>query len=541
MFDILITNAKIVDGTGTPWTMGNIAISNGRIEAIGPDVHGQAETQMDATGKIVTPGFIDIHAHSDFSVLLDPRAESKVRQGVTMDISGNCGNSAAPLLNDDAIDYGKTKVKGTDVPLDWTSFGEYLARIEKQGVALNFGSFVGHHQVRMSVMGYRDGPPTPAELDRMKHLVKSSIQEGAVGMSSGLDDGLIPGCFADIKEIIELCKVAREANPNAVYTSHMRNRQEHVIMAVEEFIQVLRESGIRGQLSHVTPRFPDGDKLEQVMEKIENARAEGIDILCDVVGPAGKDYHTGAGILYTQIMPLWALNCGTRQSIAYLKDPAKRQEMKRTHKPLWGVVREGHWDALIVTYAKNRKDVEGRTVAEIAEKEGKDPWEAAYDILAAEEEGFKEVRVISTKHTAECDTRRALLYPIVMLESDRATSADYPPLNKFDLRPNSYDVFPRFIQRYVRDEKVLSLEDAIKRITFMPAKRLGLSNRGMIGTGFAADIVVFSLENLKAEATFKNPVVYPKGIDCVIVNGKVVVRNDKHTGLLPGSVIRLQH
>lgn len=539
MFDILIKNAKIVDGTGTPWTVGNIAVKDGRIEGVGPSIHGKAETEIDATGKIVTPGFVDIHSHSDFSVLINPKAESKIRQGVTLDVSGNCGNSGGPLMSVDAIEWAKTKVKGTDIDIDWETFGEYLNKIEKRGVALNYGSYVGHHQVRMSVMGYKDSPPTQSEMEEMKRLVRTSIEEGALGMATGLDKGLIPGSFADTQEIIELCTVARETNPNAVYSSHMRNRQVHVVEAVQEFIEVLRKSGIRGQLAHITPRFPDGDKLDQILEIIENARAEGIDILCDVVVPAGKDYHTGAGLLYTQIMPEWALNGGTKQAIAYLNDPEQRKKMKSTHEPLWGVVREGMWDTLIVTHSKSRRDVEGKTVAQVAEKEGKDPWEAAYDILASEEENYKEVRVISTKHTSELDTRRTLHSSFVVVESDRPASADYPPLSNFELRPNSYDTFPRYIQRYVRDDKVLELEEAIKKITLIPSKRLGLQNRGMIWKGFAADLVVFSMENLKAEATFENPMVYPQGIDYVIVNGNVAVKDGKHTGVLAGNIVRL--
>jgi len=539
MYDILIKNGRIVDGTGTPWERGDVAIEHGLIKEIGPSLKSPAHLQIDAEGKIVCPGFIDIHSHSDFSVLIDPRADSKAKQGITTDVSGNCGISeGGPLLTPEALAQARSRLEGSDLTVDWQYFHEYLHRIEEQGVSINFASYVGHSQIRMSVMGYKDGKPSQEELKQMKELVRKSIQGGAVGLSTGLDQGLAPSSFADTEEVIELCKEAKEANPKAVYTSHTRNRQEKVLDAMAEFIQIVRVSGIRGQISHITPRFPDGDKTDQVVAMVEEARAEGLDITCDVVVPAGKEYHTGMGSLHTQVMPEWALREGTEQALRYLKDPKKRAEMKKTCNPLWGVIKQGLWDTLLLTHCRSRKDLEGKFFSEIAQIEQKDPWDVAYDILANEGENFTIVRICSTKHTREADTRKALLAPFVMMETDRASSADYPPLVNFGLKPNSFDAFPRFLQRYVRDEKVLRLEEAIKKITFMPAKRMSFQNRGALISRFAADVLVIDLDHLEAKATFDHPAVYPKGIDYVIVNGKVVVKEGVHSGELAGQVLR---
>jgi len=518
-----------------------VAIKDGFICEIGPSL-ADGDTVIDAKDRIVCPGFIDIHSHSDFSILIDPKADSKARQGITTDVSGNCGISeGGPLLSKEAVNQAKSRLEGSDVSVDWQYFDEYLNRIEKQGVSINYASYVGHSQIRVSVMGYKDCKPSKEELEQMKDLVKRSIKGGAVGLSTGLDQGLAPSCFADTEEVIELCKAAKEANPKAVYTSHTRNRQEKVLDAMAEFIHIVRMSGIRGQISHITPRFPDGDKTDQVVELVDKARKEGLDILCDVVVPAGKDYHTGAGRLHTQVMPGWALNEGTEKALSYLRDPQKRAEMKKTCDPLWGVIKQGLWDTLLLTHCRNRKDLEGKFFSEIAQIEQKDSWEAAYDILLSEGDNFNKVPICSTKHTSEADTRKAMLSPFVMMETDRASSADYPPLSNFSLKPNSFDAFPRFLQRYVRDEKVLKLEEAIKKITFMPAKRLGFKNRGAIIPHFAADVLVIDLDHLEAKATFDNPVVYPKGIDYVIVNGKVVVKKGIHSGELAGKVLRLDN
>ena len=539
MYDILIKNGKIVDGTGTPWEKGDIAISNGIIQEIGPSIKAAANLEIDAEGKVVCPGFIDVHSHSDLSVLIDPQTDSKAKQGITTDISGNCGISeGGPLLNQEALNETKSRIEGTDVVVDWKYFDEYLDRIEKQGVSINFASYVGHNQIRMSVMGYKDSKASQAELEEMKNLVKNSIKGGAVGMSTGLDQGLAPGCFADTEEIIELCKAAKETNPKAVYASHTRNRQDKTFDAMAEFIQIVRASGIRGQISHITPRFPDGDKIDHALEMVEDARAEGLDILFDVVVPAGKDYHAGMGRLHTQVMPGWALKEGTEQALRYLKDPQKREEMKKTHEPLWGAIKQGLWDTVFLGHCRNRKDWEGKFFSEIAQLEGKDPWEVAYDILANEGYNFNKVRISCLKHTREIDRRKALLSPLAMMETDRASSADYPPLSNGVQPPNAFDAFPRFLQRYVRDEKVLRLEEAIKKITFMPAKRMSFQNRGALLSHFAADVLVIDLDHLEARATFDHPAVYPKGIDYVIVNGKVVVKDGVHSGALAGRVLR---
>lgn len=536
MFDILIKNGKIVDGTGAPWFNGNIGIKDGYIKEIDP-LKAKGKLEINASGKVVCPGFIDIHSHSDFNIVINPTADTKVMQGITTDVSGNCGASAAPLLNEEAVKWGNNILEKFGRKLTWRNFGQYLDACGENGLSVNYASFVGHHQVRLSVMGYKSGEPSAAEMDKMKEIVRDSIKAGALGLSSGLDTSLIPGCYAKKEEIVELCRAAMEVSPAVVYTSHMRNRQKQVLESIEEFIEVLKETGIRGLLSHVTPRYPDGDKTEAALKLIEKARKDGCDIMGDVLCPE-EGYHTGFGRLHTQVMPDWAFNEGPAGALKLLKDPGAREKMKNSHDPLWGIVKERKWEFLYLTGCEGRKDLVGKNFAEIGKIENKDPWEAAFDILISEGENLEEVRISSAKHTSEKDTRRLILSPYFVIQTDRGATADYPPLSNFESHPNAWDGFPRFIKMYVRDENVLSLEDAIKKLTYLSARRLGLNDRGAIIEGMAGDLVVFDLDNLEATTTFKTPNQYPRGIEYVIVNGQVVVEEGQHNRALPGKVIK---
>jgi N-acyl-D-amino-acid deacylase len=538
VFDVVVRNGKVVDGTGNPWFYGDIGIAGNRIAAIQPRLEAEAAIEIDATNMYVSPGFVDIHSHSDLTLIVDSAADSKVRQGVTTDVSGNCGNSGAPLAGEHAVRWCAQSLNRYGVEVTWRTFSEYLERIELAPLSSNFASFVGHHQIRMSVIGYENRRPTPSELDAMKRLVREAMESGAVGISTGLDRGLVPGSFADTDEVIELCKEAARVNPRAVYTSHIRNRQAQVIDAVSEFLHILREAGLPGQLSHITPRVPDGDKVAAILSMLDEARDRGIDVTCDVVCPEGSDYHPGEGILFTQVMPGWAVEGTPEDGLRRLRDPAGRKRMKRECDPLWGVIKAGMWDTLYLTKCDGSPQFVGRSIADISASLGVDPWEACYNILVSEGPGFRSVRVLSSKHTRECDTRDVLMRPYVSVQSDRAAVALEGPLQMHGGTPNAYDAFPRFLQRYVRDERVLSLEDAIRRITSLPCSRLHLQDRGVLRPGMVADVAIFDLHNMGAKSAFLGPAQYPEGIDSVIVGGEVVVSKGAMTGVLGGRVIR---
>lgn len=538
MFDVIVRSGKVVDGTGNPWFYGDVGIIGNKIAAIEPQLEAESTIEIDASDRYVSPGFVDIHSHSDLTLIVDGTADSKVRQGVTTDVSGNCGNSGAPLSGEHAMRWSAQSLNRYGVEVTWRTFDEYLKRIELMPLSSNFASFVGHHQIRMSVMGYENRRPTPSELDAMKGLVREAIESGAVGISTGLDRGLVPGSFADTQEVIELCKEAAKVNPRAVYTSHIRNRQARVIDAVSEFLHILQEAGLPGQLSHITPRVPDGDKVAPILSMLDKARNRGIDVTCDVVCPEGSDYHPGEGILFTQVMPGWAVEGTPEDGLRRLKDPAERKRMKRECDPLWGVIKAGMWDTLYLTKCDGSPQFVGRSIADISASLGVDPWEACYDILVNEGPGFRNVRVLSSRHTRERDTRDVLMRPYVSVQSDRAAVALEGPLQMHGGTPNAYDAFPRFLQRYVRDENVLSLEDAIRRITSLPCSRLHFQDRGVLKPGMAADVAIFDLDNMRAKSAFLGPAQYPEGVDFVIVGGEVVVSKRAMSGAFGGKVIR---
>ena len=535
MFDIVIKDGFVVDGAGNPWIKIDVGIKDGRISYIGKIDGSEGDYVIDASGLIVSPGFIDIHDHSEFPILANPQAESKVRQGVTTQLNGNCGFSAAPLKGE-AVDYARKIAEPIGVEVDWSTFAEYNAKLERQGIAINVGNLVGNSLLRLSVMGYENRPPNRDELEEMKALVAEAMEDGVFGMSTGLDKGLVPGCFSTTEEIIELAKIV--AKYGGFYTSHIRNRQERIVEATKEAIHIGEEAGLPVHISHWNPRYPDDDKMPICMKLLEEARARGLDVTCDAIPPTlEKGWHWAVGPLSTQVLPEWAYEGGLDKTLERLRDPEIREKMKRDNDPLWGVCKEGRWDRVKLFQCEKSPELRGKTIQEIADMKGVDPLDAAYDILLAEGRGFPLIHILGTS-TREETVCKALKHPVCSIQSDRRVHAPYGPLAKVRTEPLAYGCFPRVFQLLVKEKKLFTLEEAVRKMTSLSAQRMGLRDRGLLREGFWADVTIFDFKRIRERGTLENPAVYPEGIEYVIVNGEIVIEKGEHTGKLPGKVLK---
>ncbi len=541
-YDIIIKNGRVIDGTGNPWMKSDIGILDGRILSIGELDISHANHIIDASDLIVTPGFIDIHTHSDLTLLINPKAESKVRQGVTTEVLGNCGTSPAPT-NDSTIELLKKTwgFEADEVNWAWKSFGDYLRKFEQQGTAVNIVGLVGHGTVRIAVMDVENRTPSDKELADMKELVKMSMAEGAFGMSSGLV--YLPGSFAKTDELVELCKVV--AAYGGLYTSHIRGERETIVDALKEAIEIAERSGVRLQVSHNCPKYGAHGKFEEMSQVYDEARKRGLDLTID------NDAHTDFNPHLSQVLPQWAQAGGNQAAAERLRDPDLRERIKqetlddKLPGPGYaGLVKHGRWDRIFLLHAAKNNYLIGKSFEEIAALRGQSPIDAYLEILV-EEDGNASALF---NYIDEEDIKALLRHPLMMVCSDGNAVAPYGVLGKIQgYWPCSYGEYPYIIQRYVREEGVITLQEAIRKMTSFPAQKLGLRDRGQIREGMWADIVVFDFENIKDRATCRFPYTfplsnyphrYPEGIEYVLVNGQFVVSKGEHTGKLAGHVLR---
>jgi len=544
-FDLAIKNAFLFDGAGNPWFRADVGISGGKIAKVGRLDIVETERVIDARGLVVSPGFIDIHSHSDLALLINPRAESMVRQGVTTEVVGNCGTSPAPV-NKETLNFLKDDwgLEAKEVAWNWSTFGEYLAQLEKQGVALNVAALVGHGTVRVAGMGVDNRPPTPEELGKMKDLVAQSMEDGAFGMSTGLV--YLPGCYADTSELIELCKVV--ARYRGIYASHIRGERETIVEALKEAIEIGEKAGVPVQVSHNCPKWGGSEKLPEMFELYEKARARGVDVTMD------NDAHTDFNPELSSILPQWAQADGIEKVIERLRNPEIRERIKKEivedtypGPGYCGLVKHGRWDRIFLLTCKKNKDLIAKNFEEIARMKGaKDPFDAYFDLLI-EEKGDASALF---NYIKENDIRTVLKFHLMMVSTDGSAYAPYGALGRIDgYSPCSYGEYPYILERYVREEKIISLQEAIRKMTSFPAQKLRLKDRGLIREGMWADIVVFDMDKIKDKATSRYPYAfplanyphgYPEGIEYVLVNGQIVIENGEHTGILPGKVLRHQ-
>jgi N-acyl-D-amino-acid deacylase len=527
VWDILIRGGTVIDGSGREGQRADVAIHDGRIVKIGPDLPQDAERVVDAGGLAVTPGFIDIKTHSDFVLPINPKAESKVRQGVTTEIIGHCGFSCAPVL------LGKTQLLADYLsggapwlPFRETSFPEYLDTFPAASV--NAGMLVGHNTLRLMAMGLEDRAPTAAEFDQMAALLDEGLAAGALGFSSGLFTP--PGSFAAPDELTRLCEIVKRHK--AGYFTHIRDESDGVLEGVEEAIAVARAHGIHVEIVHLKCSGVDNwGKAATVLDMIARAREEGCDVDCDAY-----PYAAGANPL-KNLLPPWVQIGGNAAMLARLAEPQMRariaQEIAESGLNNWG--RIPNWDCVQISISPSRPETAGKTIGALAAASGADPIDQLCDHLIADN-GATRVLITSI---SEDDIRTIVRSPAALVGSDGNCVATYGTVSQGMPHPRFYGTFPRIISRYVGEEHLLPLEAAIHKMTGATAKALKLRDRGLLAEGWRADVAIFDPDDFRDLATYADPHRYPSGSrTTVIVNGVVVVDNATHTGATPGIVLR---
>lgn len=522
MFDLVIKNGTVVDGISDSPFRADVGIAGEKIAAVGELHAARAKAEIDASGRMVTPGFIDIHTHTGTELLVHPKGESKIRQGVTTELTGNCGGSDFP--RERKLSAGEKRLADkSGLKFDWVDLDGYRASLERKGIGLNHATLVGQGTVRAYVMGEERRPPTANELDRMKEAVAEAMKQGAFGISSGLE--YTPSGFADMEELISLCRVA--AGFGGFYATHIRSEDVRVIEAVAEAIAIAEEAGLPLQLSHFKVcGTTNWWKMTMMIDLIERARERGLAVTADAYPYLA--YNTGLSINF----PQWALDGGDEAFLARLRSPETRRRMK---PDVLGKLEGTPWENILLVdlRSESNKRFIGRTLGQAAAAENKDPYEFACDLLIQED---GDVSIIGFGMSEE-NTIRVLRHPQAMIASDGSALAPSGPLDPGIPHPRNYGTYPRFIGYYVREKKILPLAEAIKKVSSMPAAKMGLKDRGVIRESAFADLVVFDADRILDTATYTEPEQYPAGIDYVLVNGRIVIDHERHTGALPGKFL----
>jgi N-acyl-D-amino-acid deacylase len=526
-YDLLIRGGTLCDGTGSAGVRADLAVEDGRIAAIGADLPAGANRTIDAAGLAVAPGFIDIKTHSDFTLPINPKAESKVRQGVTTEIIGHCGFSVAPVLP------GKVELlrdylspSAPWLPFRETSFPDYLATFPP--TAVNAGMLVGHNTLRLMVMGMAARAPTAAELDAMTALLEEALAAGALGLSSGLFTA--PGSYAAPDEMVALCNVVKRHNGG--YFTHIRDESDRVLESVEEAIAIARTCGIHVEIVHFKCSGVDNwGKTSRALDMIAQARARGLDVDCDAY-----PYTAGSNPL-KNTLPQWVQAGGVPAMLERLALPETRtrirEDIARDGLNNWGRIRS--WEAVRISVSPHLPQHAGRTIAELAAEHGEEPVDTLCDYLIADR-GATRVLITST---SEEDVRALVRSPLPLVGSDGNCVATYGTVSQGLPHPRFYGTFPRVIGHYVNELGLLPLELAVHKMTGATARALKLRDRGLLKAGYRADIAIFDPADFRDRATYAQPHQYPSGErTTVIVNGTIVVENATHTGALPGQVLR---
>lgn len=525
-YDVIIRGGQVIDGTGAAPVAADIAIEGDRIVQIGP-VQGSARNTIDASGKIVCPGFIDIHSHTDLSLLVDPRAESKIRQGVTTEVAGQDGSSLAPLTDARLRSLRDGYGRRYGVDIEWTDFTGLFDTLEQQGIGLNFISLAGQGTIRGYVVGYENVPAGARQIDAMKDLVDQAMSEGAWGLSSGLE--YTPGSFAGEDEIAELGRVA--AGYSGFYATHMRNEDDFLVEAVSEAISTARKAEIALQIAHFKASGRrNRDKVAVCFDMIEQAIEEGMDITLD------RYPYIAYATTLQNLFPTRFRTGGAEAFVSRLQSPDVLPAMKQAAVDKVDML--GDWSAVLITSVgrAENQDYIGRRVSEIVARNGQDPFEFVRELLIAENGSVGMVGF----GMSEEEIASVLTHPLVMVASDGGAAAVSGPLSETTPHPRYYGTFPRVLGKYCREETLFDLPTAVHKMTGLPARRLGLADRGRIDVGLVADLVVFDPDTVIDRADFMNPHQYAQGIESVLVNGAVVIDGGEHTGALPGKVLRKQ-
>jgi dihydroorotase/N-acyl-D-amino-acid deacylase len=529
-FDLVITNGHIIDGTGSPWYSGDVGIRDGRVAAIGNLSAVARRRTIDAAGKVVAPGFVDMLGQSEMTILVDPRLPSKIYQGITTEITGE-GGSAAPL-NDTIIAADRDSYEHYKINPDWRTFRQYFLRLEKQGMGINLASYVGATQVRRLVLGDADVQPTPGQLENMKALVRDAMHDGAVGVSTALE--YAPAPYAKTDELIALASEASKFG--GIYATHMRDESDSVLESIDEAVRIGREAHIPVEIWHFKAAGKaNWGRMPDLVARVNKARAEGVDVTADTYA------YTAWFNTMSAFVPPWAHDGGDGKLIERLKDPATRARIRKDMEtPSKGWDNEwqeisGPQDVMIgVVQNPALKKFQGKRLSEIAKASGKDPMDALFDLLI-EDKAFTNCAVFGM---SEPDVALALQQAWVSVDNDSSGTSAEGILGEEHPHPRAYGTFPRILRKYVREEKKLTLEDAIRKFSALPAQRMRLTDRGVLKQGMWADVVVFDPETVHDVATFDDPNRLSEGMDYVLVNGVPVIEGGKMTGALPGKVLR---
>jgi len=537
VIDLLIKNGTVFDGTGGEPFQADIGINKDKIAFIkklsalsSQPSAVKAERIIDAKGFAVAPGFIDTHAHSDFTLLADPRAEGKILQGVTTEINGNCGLSAAPLYKD-AFEHREKDLKELGIKERWSTFEEYFRILKRKGIALNFATLTGHGNIRASVIGYKDKKPDGKELRKMQSLLRQALDAGAIGLSTGLI--YPPGIYSDTEELVELCRCLNSSlvtrHSSLIYTSHMRSEGKGLIESIKEIIRIGKEAKIKVHISHIkTAGKENWHKIGEAISVIENARKRGIKVTCD------RYPYTASSTDLDTILPSWTYDGGAGQELKRVKSLKVQEKIRK--EILQRIYDEDYWERVSVSSVISQKNkwMEGKTLSYISKKMKKSPVDTLFHILI--EERLRVGAIFSSMN--EYNLQRFLSLPYTMIGSDSSARSTSGPTCNGKPHPRGFGSFPRFLGKYVRDNGMLSMSEAMHKITMLPAKTFGIRGRGIIKKGAFADIVIFDTKKIIDKATFKRPFLKPDGIYYVIVNGRPAVSEGKFTGQMAGRVLR---
>jgi N-acyl-D-amino-acid deacylase len=534
-FDVVILHGHIIDGTGSPWYSGDVGIRDGHIEAIGDLGAAPAKQKIDAQGKVVAPGFIDMLGQSELTILVDPRLPSKIYQGITTEITGE-GNSVAPV-NDAMLAADRAGYTHLHITPDWRTLRQYFARLEKQGMGINLATYVGATSVRRMVLGDANVQPTPAQLDQMKALADEAMRDGAVGLSTALQ--YTPAPYAKTEELIAL---AREASKyGGIYATHMRSEGDAVLESIDEATRIGREAQIPVEIWHLKAAGKaNWGKMPQIVARIDAARAAGVDVSANTYA------YTAWFNTFSAFVPPWAHDGGDAQLIARLKDPAMRarirKDMTSSGKDSAGEDWDNEWqeipgpEAVLIAVVQNPELVplQGKRLSDVAALWHEDAIDALCDLLI-KDNAFTEVAVFGMD---EPDVLLALKQPWVSIDNDSQGTSPEGLLAGEHPHPRAYGTFPRILRKYVREEKELTLADAIRKFSALPAQRMRLTDRGVLKQGMWGDVVIFDPEKITDKATFEDPNQLSVGMEYVLVNGVPVIAEGKMTGALPGKVLR---
>jgi dihydroorotase/N-acyl-D-amino-acid deacylase len=528
-FDILITNGHIIDGTGSPWYSGDIGIRDGKIVSIGNLTDAPRKRTIDARGMVVAPGFIDMLGQSEYTVLVDPRLPSKIHQGITTEITGE-GESIAPL-NEVILRADRSENDPFHIHADWQSFRQYFSRLEKQGIGINVADYVGATRVRRIVLGDDDKQPTAAQLEQMRQLVRQAMLDGAVGVSTSLE--YPPAPYARTEELIALASEASKFG--GIYATHMRNESTAILQSIDEVIRIAREAHIPVEIWHLkVAGKPSWGRMPEVIAKIEAARAQGVDITADTYA------YTAWGNGLSAFIPPWAHDGGKAKLLERLKDPAARNRIRKdmlTPSDDW----DNEWqqitgpESVLFSSVQNPKllPLQGKNLAEIAKLWNKDPIDTIFDFLLQDDASTG----VAVYGMSEPDVALALQQPWVSIDNDSSGTSPEGILGQELSHPRAYGTFPRILRKYVREEHKLTLEDAIRKFSALPAQRMRLTDRGVLKAGMCADVVIFDPATIRDLATFEKPNQLSQGMEYVLVNGIPVIDQSKMTGALPGKVL----